>query len=51
MIQPEQIVENVKALEVYPKLTPEVVAKIEKILDNKPALLVSTQMAGRSFDN
>ncbi|RSH91824.1 hypothetical protein EHS25_009194 [Saitozyma podzolica] len=39
--KPEQIVENLKALEVYPKLTPEVVARIEKILDNKPALPAS----------
>lgn len=36
--KPEQIVENLKALDIYPKLTPEVVAKIEKILDNKPSL-------------
>ncbi|CAO1612879.1 unnamed protein product [Jaminaea pallidilutea] len=32
----EQLQENLKALEVLPKLTPEVVAEIEKILDNKP---------------
>jgi len=30
-----------KALDVLPKLTPEVVEKIEKILDNKPEPLVS----------
>ncbi|KAI8819084.1 NADP-dependent oxidoreductase domain-containing protein [Fimicolochytrium jonesii] len=32
----EQVKENVKALAVLPKLTPEVLAEIEKILDNKP---------------
>ncbi|KAI8854871.1 NADP-dependent oxidoreductase domain-containing protein [Chytridium lagenaria] len=31
-----QVVENVKALEVLPKLTDEVMEKIEKILANKP---------------
>ncbi|KAK6909438.1 voltage-gated potassium channel beta-2 subunit [Kwoniella mangroviensis CBS 10435] len=36
--KPEQIKENVKALDIYPKLTPEVLDEIEKILDNKPAL-------------
>jgi aryl-alcohol dehydrogenase-like predicted oxidoreductase len=34
--KPEQVLENLKALEVIPKLTPEVMEKIEKILDNKP---------------
>ncbi|WVO21142.1 uncharacterized protein IAS62_002447 [Cryptococcus decagattii] len=34
--KPEQIKENVKALDIYPKLTPEVMEEIEKILDNKP---------------
>ena len=34
--KPEQILDNLKALEVLPKLTPEIMAKIEKILDNKP---------------
>ncbi|KAH9950951.1 NADP-dependent oxidoreductase domain-containing protein [Amylocystis lapponica] len=32
----EQVVDNLKALDVIPKLTPEVLEKIEKILDNKP---------------
>ena len=36
--KPEQIKENVGALKVYPKLTPDVMEKIEKILDNKPGL-------------
>ncbi|MCX8061149.1 MAG: aldo/keto reductase [Anaerolineales bacterium] len=34
--KPEQVRENMKALEVVPKLTEEVMAKIEEILDNKP---------------
>ena len=41
LVQPEQIVENVKAIDVIPLLTPEIMAKIEGILDNKPAPLVS----------
>jgi len=32
----EQLHENIKALDVIPRLTPEVMEKIEKILDNKP---------------
>lgn len=32
----DQLLDNLKALDVFPKLTPEVLAKIEKILDNKP---------------
>ncbi|KAI0778834.1 Aldo/keto reductase [Trametes elegans] len=35
--KPEQIADNLKALDVIPKLTPEVLEKIEKILDNKPS--------------
>ena len=35
--KPEQVLDNLKALEVLPKLTPEVLEKIEKILGNKPA--------------
>jgi len=34
--KPEQVLENLKALEVIPKLTPEVMHSIEKILDNRP---------------
>ena len=34
--KPDQIIDNLKALEVIPKLTPEIMEKIEKILDNKP---------------
>jgi len=38
--KPEQLVENLKALEVIPKLTPEVLEKIEAILSTKPEPLV-----------
>jgi len=34
--KPEQVVENMKALDVADKLTPEVLNRIEVILDNKP---------------
>jgi len=34
--RPEQVLENLKAIDVMPKLTPEVLERIEKILDNKP---------------
>ncbi|KAG5644969.1 hypothetical protein DXG03_007341 [Asterophora parasitica] len=33
---PQQVLDNLKALEVIPKLTPEIYARIEKILDNSP---------------
>ncbi|KAF9461897.1 NADP-dependent oxidoreductase domain-containing protein [Collybia nuda] len=33
---PQHIIDNLKALEVIPKLTPDVMEKIEKILNNKP---------------
>ena len=32
----KQLEENLKAMEVIPKLTPEIEAKINKILDNAP---------------
>ncbi|KAJ8456492.1 hypothetical protein ONZ45_g18697 [Pleurotus djamor] len=35
--KPEQIIDNLKALEVIPKLTPDVLEKIEEVLRNKPA--------------
>ena len=38
--KPEQVLENLKALEVIPKLTPGIMAKIETILENKPEPLV-----------
>lgn len=34
--KPEQIIDNLRALEVIPKLTPEIMEKIEAILKNKP---------------
>lgn len=36
--RPEQVAENMKAMDVLPKLTPEVLERIEGILDNKPVL-------------
>ena len=35
--KPEQVLDNLKALDVIPKLTPEILERIEKILDNKPS--------------
>ena len=37
--RPEQLLENLKALQVIPKLTPEVLKKIEAIVANKPEAL------------
>lgn len=34
--RPAQVEENMKALDIAPKLTPEILEQIEKILDNKP---------------
>jgi len=39
--RPEQVLDNLKALEVLPKLTPEVLEKISKILDNEPEQLTT----------
>lgn len=39
--KPEQVLDNLKALEVIPKLTPEILEKLDKILDNKPSPVVS----------
>ncbi|KAF8902210.1 voltage-gated potassium channel beta-2 subunit [Gymnopilus junonius] len=39
--KPEQLVENLKALEIIPKLTPEILHKIDKILANTPEALPS----------
>ena len=36
--RPEQVHENMKALDVAPKLTDEVMDRIEEILENKPKL-------------
>jgi voltage-dependent potassium channel beta subunit len=35
--RPQQVVENMKSLEAVKSLTPEVTAKIERILENKPS--------------
>ncbi|OAX38953.1 Aldo/keto reductase [Rhizopogon vinicolor AM-OR11-026] len=35
--KPEQVLDNLKALDVIPKLTPEIMDKIEIILENQPA--------------
>jgi voltage-dependent potassium channel beta subunit len=34
--RPEQVTENLQALDLYPRISPEVYAKIEEILQNKP---------------
>lgn len=36
--RPEQMEENLKALEIVPKLTPDVMQEIDKLLGNSPAL-------------
>ncbi len=37
--RPEQVPDNMKALEVVPRLTPEVMERIEAVLENRPAPL------------
>ena len=39
--KPEQILDNLKAVDVVPRLTPAVLEKIEDFLDNKPVPRVS----------
>lgn len=34
--KPEQLEDTVKAVEIYHKLTPEILQKIELVLNNKP---------------
>ena len=34
--KPEQLIENLKALEIVPKLTKEILEEIEKIMNNAP---------------
>lgn len=46
--KPEQVLDNLKALDVIPKLTPEVLEKIESILENKPAPIVSSILGART---
>lgn len=43
--KPEQVLDNLKALEIIPKLTPEILNKIEEILKNKPAPNVCHQLS------
>lgn len=47
--KPEQVLDNLKALEVLPKLTPEVLEKVEAIINSKPAPLVSICSALHCF--
>ena len=42
--KPEQVIENLGAIDVLPKLTPEIMEKIEKVLDNKPSPIVSDRL-------
>ncbi|KAF8971880.1 voltage-gated potassium channel beta-2 subunit [Flammula alnicola] len=37
---PQQVLDNLKALEVLPKLTPKIMEKIEHILNNRPKLVL-----------
>lgn len=39
--KPEQLIENLGAIEVLPKLTLEIMEEIEKVLANKPTPIVS----------
>jgi voltage-dependent potassium channel beta subunit len=34
--RPEQVAENMKALDIAPKLTPDLLERIDKVLDNRP---------------
>lgn len=47
--KPEQVLDNLKALEVIPKLTPDVLAKIEEIVGNKPSPWVRVCLRYRSL--
>ena len=47
--KPEQVIDNLGALKVIPKLTPEVLEKVEAIIDSKPAPLVSICSALHCF--
>lgn len=41
--RPQQVVENMQALDVVEKLTPEVMERIETLLDNRPELEADTR--------
>jgi aryl-alcohol dehydrogenase-like predicted oxidoreductase len=43
--KPEQVLDNLKALDVIPKLTPEIMDKIEAILENQPAAPVRVYLS------
>lgn len=36
--RPEQIIENLKSLDLIEKLTPEIMSQIDEVLGNKPTL-------------
>ncbi len=47
--KPEQLLENLKALELLHKLTPEVLTKIDEIARNKPAPWVGALSTSPAF--
>jgi len=49
--KPSQLIENLGAIDVLPKLTPEIMEKIEKVLENKPApiFVVARRPYDRNF--
>jgi aryl-alcohol dehydrogenase-like predicted oxidoreductase len=36
--RPEQVVENVKCLQLLPRLTPEIMAEVDELVGSKPTL-------------
>jgi aryl-alcohol dehydrogenase-like predicted oxidoreductase len=38
--KPEQLIENLGAIDVLPRLTPDIMERIEKVLDNKPTPVI-----------
>jgi aryl-alcohol dehydrogenase-like predicted oxidoreductase len=47
---PQQLLDNLKALEVLPKLTDNIMEQIEKILDNKPEIDVSCSTSRMAWE-
>lgn len=43
--RPEQVIQNLKAIDVVPKLTPEIMEKIEKVLGNTPQPIASHHLS------
>ncbi len=39
--RPEQVYENVRAVEIVDRLTPEIMEKIDRILENKPPAITA----------